>query len=65
MFFSQTDLVWTILSATNIEDINQVLPYLEFFAALATVAGIAIGVVKYLGKLFRKVLSPIKLTIIF
>ena len=58
MFLSQTDLVWTILSATNIEDINQVLPYLEFFAALSTIAGIAIGVVKYLGKLFRKVLSP-------
>lgn len=58
MFLSQTDLVWTILSATNIKDINQVLPYLEIIAALATVAGIAIGVVKYLGKLFRKVLSP-------
>lgn len=58
MFLSQTDLVWTILSATNIKDINQVLPYLEFFAALATVVGIAIGVVKYWGKLFRKVLSP-------
>lgn len=58
MLFSQTDLVWTILSATNIEDINQVLPYLEFFAALVTVAGIARGIVKYMGKLFRKVLCP-------
>ena len=58
MFFSQTDLVLTISSFTIVDVINQLLPYLQFIAAIAAVAGIAIGVVKYLGKLFRKVLSP-------
>ena len=58
MFFSQTDLVLTISSFTIVDVINQLLPYLQFIAAIAAVAGIAIGVVKYFGKLFRKVLSP-------